>query len=441
MVLRDFWDSSIFYIPNHSEKLRLLFRLPILFLRLPIQTPINTMKLSILFLLRRNKINSRGLCPIECRITLDKQRKPFATGIFINPKNWDSSKQLTKPPNEENNYTNKQLSLIKNKINQAFLFLQVKEEPFDVNDIYNQYAGKTLAKEYKLIEYYQIYLDRLKKLVGIEIKQQTWDKFSYIKEDVSEFIKYHYKKSDMKLKDLDFNFISEFEYYSKTELKHKQVTINKALQRLKKVVKQSVINGYLDKNPFEEHKPKKVYPKIIFLTQQELDKLENHTFQSEALTRVKDCYLFCCYTGLAYKEMFELKKKDLITKPNGINWIYKEREKTERTFSVPLILPKALEIMKAYSSESEFLLPRISNQSFNRLLKEIANVLEISKNLTHHTARKTFASTVLLNNDIPIEVVSKLLGHSNISTTQEYYAELMPDKLSENLKKLKDKLK
>ncbi|WP_231121159.1 site-specific integrase [Epilithonimonas vandammei] len=399
------------------------------------------MKLSILFLLRRNKINSRGLCPIECRITLDKQRKPFATGIFINPKNWDSSKQLTKPPNEENNYTNKQLSLIKNKINQAFLFLQVKEEPFDVNDIYNQYAGKTLAKEYKLIEYYQIYLDRLKKLVGIEIKQQTWDKFSYIKEDVSEFIKYHYKKSDMKLKDLDFNFISEFEYYSKTELKHKQVTINKALQRLKKVVKQSVINGYLDKNPFEEHKPKKVYPKIIFLTQQELDKLENHTFQSEALTRVKDCYLFCCYTGLAYKEMFELKKKDLITKPNGINWIYKEREKTERTFSVPLILPKALEIMKAYSSESEFLLPRISNQSFNRLLKEIANVLEISKNLTHHTARKTFASTVLLNNDIPIEVVSKLLGHSNISTTQEYYAELMPDKLSENLKKLKDKLK
>ena len=399
------------------------------------------MKLSILFLLRRNKINVKGLCPIECRITLDKQRKPFSTGIFINPKYWDNGKQIAKPPNEENTYINNQLSLIKNKINQAFLLLQVKEGPFDVNDIYNQYAGKTLAKEYKLIEYYQIYLDRLKKLIGIEIKQQTWDKFSYIKEDVSEFIKYHYKKSDMKLKNLDFNFISEFEYYSKTELEHKQVTINKALQRLKKVVKQSVINGYLDKNPFEEHKPKKVYSKIIFLTQQELDKLENHTFQSEALTRVKDCYLFCCYTGLAYREMFELKKEDLITKPDGINWIYKEREKTERTFSVPLILPKALEIMKIYSSESDYLLPRISNQSFNRLLKEIASTLEISKNLTHHTARKTFASTVLLNNDIPIEIVSKLLGHSKISTTQEYYAELMPEKLSENLKKLKDRLR
>mgnify|MGYP000138227126 CR=1 FL=1 len=399
------------------------------------------MKLSILFLLRRNKINSRGLCPIECRITLDKQRKPFSTGIFINPKNWDSNKQLTRPPNEENNNTNNQLSLIKNKINQAFLFLQVKEEPFDASDIYNQYAGKTMTKEYTLIEYYKIYLDRLQKLVGLEIKQATWNKFNYIKEDVSEFVKSHYKKPDVKLKDLDLNFISEFEYYCKTELKHKQITINKSLQRLKKVIKQSVINGYLDKNPFEEHSPKKVYNKIVFLTQEELDRLENHTFQSDPLNRVKDCYIFCCYTGLAYREMFELRKDDLITKPDGITWIFQKREKTERTFSVPLILPKALEIMQAYSSESEYLLPRISNQSFNRILKEIASLLEISKNLTHHTARKTFASTVLLNNDIPIEVVSKLLGHSKISTTQEYYAELMPEKLSENLRKLKIKLK
>ncbi|MFC0343738.1 tyrosine-type recombinase/integrase [Epilithonimonas hispanica] len=399
------------------------------------------MKLSILFLLRRNKINSRGLCPIECRITLDKQRKPFSTGIFINPKNWDSNKQLTKPANEENNYTNKQLSLIKNKINQAFLFLQVKEEPFDANDIYIEYKGETLLREYRLLEYYQIYLDRLKKLVGIEIKQGTWNKFNYIKEDVSEFIKSHYNKPDVKLKDLDFNFISEFEYYCKTELKHKQITINKSLQRLKKVIKQSVTSGYLDKNPFEEHSPKKVYSKIIFLTQEELDKLENHIFQSDSLNRVKDCYIFCCYTGLAYREMFELRKDDLITKPDGITWIYQKREKTERNFSVPLILPKALKVISKYSSDNPFVLPRISNQSFNRLLKEIASTLEISKNLTHHTARKTFASTVLLNNDIPIEVVSKLLGHSNISTTQEYYAELMPEKLSEQLTKLKSKLK
>lgn len=396
--------------------------------------------IKILFVLDKAKSNIKGLAPLRCRITFMGERKPFATGLFINPKYWDSKKQLTKPSNEENNYTNKQLSLIKNKINQAFLLLQVKEEPFDVNEIYIEYKGETHSREYGLLEYYQIYLDRLKKLVGIEIKQGTYNKFKYIKENISEFIKSHYKKSDVKLKELDYNFISEFEYYCKTELKHKQITINKSLQRLKKVIKQSVIKGYLDRNPFEEHSPKKVYSKIIFLTQEELDKLENHIFQSDSLNKVKDCYIFCCYTGLAYREMFELRKDDLITKPDGITWIYQKREKTERNFSVPLILPKALQVISKYNSDSPFVLPRISNQSFNRLLKEIASTLEISKNLTHHTARKTFASTVLLNNDIPIEVVSKLLGHSNISTTQKYYAELMPEKLSNHLKILQKKL-
>lgn len=398
------------------------------------------MKLTILFLLKRNKINVRGLCPIECRITLNKQRKSFLTGLFVKPNDWKSKDQKAKPPNDENNFTNSKLNLIKTKLKKVFLLLQVKEESFDVNDIYNQYKGRTLAKEYGVIEYFEIYLARLQKLVGIEIKQSTWDKFDYIKDDVREFIQSHYKKSDIKLKDLDFNFISEFEYYCKTTLEHQQVTINKSLQRFKKVVKQAVMQKHLESNPFEEHKAKRVYPKIIFLTQEELDKLEEHIFQSDALNKVKDCYLFCCYTGLAYKEMFELKKEDLITKPDGTMWIYKKREKTERSFSVPLILSKAIEIMEKYSSEREFLLPRISNQSFNRLLKVIAAACEINKNLTHHTARKTFASTVLLNNDVPIEVVSKLLGHSKITTTQEFYAEVMPEKLSEQLNKL-NKLK
>ena len=398
-------------------------------------------QIKILFLIARSRVNQQGKCSIRCRITSDYDRKEFATGLFINPNNWNSKDQKAKPPNDENNHTNTELSLTKTKLNKAFLFLQVKDEPFGVNDIYNQFIGRTLAKEYGLLEYFNIYLARLQKLIGIEIKQTTWDKFDYIKNDVSEFIKSYYKTSDIKLNDLDLNFISEFEYYCKTTLEHQQVTINKSLQRFKKVVKQAVMQKHLESNPFEEHKPKRVYPKIIFLTQEELDKLEKHIFQSDALNKVKDCYLFCCYTGLAYKEMFDLHKEDLITKPDGTTWIYKKREKTERSFSVPLILSKAIEIMEKYSSESEFLLPRISNQSFNRLLKVIAAAAKINKNLTHHTARKTFASTVLLNNDIPIEVVSKLLGHSKITTTQEYYAEVMPEKLSEQLNKLKNKLR
>ncbi|MHA3044957.1 phage integrase SAM-like domain-containing protein [Riemerella anatipestifer] len=198
----------------------------------------NTDILKILFVISASRINKQGLAPLNCRITYNLERKPFATGLFINPDNWDSKKQKAFPSNEENNFINTQLSLIKNNINQAFLFLQVKEEKFDVNDIYTQYKGETLAREYGVLEYYEIYLEKLKKLIDVEIKKQTWDKFSYIRDDVKEFIKFHYKKSDIKLKDLDFNFITEFEYYSKAELKHQQVTINKSLQRFKrKVVK------------------------------------------------------------------------------------------------------------------------------------------------------------------------------------------------------------
>lgn len=398
-------------------------------------------KLSILFLLDKTRLNKNNQVPLRCRITYLSKRKIFSMGIFVNPKNWNSSKQMAIPINTENNQINTELSLIKQEINQAFLYLKVQEKSFDVEDIFKQYKGETISKDYGLLEFYQLYLEKQKKLVGLEIKQVTWNKFDYIKNDIEEFIKDYYKKLDIKLKDLDFQFITEFEFYLKTEKKHKQITINKALQRFKKVIKQATIGKYIDNNPFEEHKPKKVISKIVFLTKEELERLENYHFSSKTLNVVKDCYLFCCYTGLAYKEMFELKKENIINNQDDNLWIFMKREKTDRNISVPLVLPKALEIAKKYQSESEYILPRISNQSFNRLLKEIASTLNINKNFTHHTARKTFASTILLNNDIPMEVVSKLLGHSKISTTQEYYADVLPNKLVEQMKKLSIKLK
>lgn len=397
-------------------------------------------QIKILYLLARSRINQQGTCPIRCRITSDYERKEFSTGIFISPNFWDAKKQLAKPPSEENKQINTELSLITNKINQAFLFLKVKEEPFSVHDIYSQYKGVTLEKEFGIVEYFKLYLERLKKLVGIEIKEETYEKFEYIMHDSQAFIKFHYRKADIKLKNLDYSFISDFEYYYKTQKLHKQVTINKSLQRFKKVIKQAVIGGHLASHPFEEHKGRKVIPTIVFLTHQELQALEDKEFASSTLNHVKDCYLFCCYTGLAYREMFELRKEDLITKLDGTVWIYKKRQKTDRAFSVPLVLPKAIQILEKYSNEGEYMLPRISNQSFNRLLKEIAITLEIDKKLTHHTARKTFATTVLLDNEIPMEVVSKLLGHKKITTTQEYYAEVMPERLSKELIKLKSKI-
>ena len=400
----------------------------------------NKTKINILFLIAKNRMNTSGKCAIKCRITYNKQRHEFSTGLFINPNNWSSAKQQAVPLNTENTQINTQLSLIKSQINQAFLFLQVQENNFDVEDIFKKYKGENTQKQIGVVEFYSEYMNRLKKMIGKDFKESTWGKFNEILPALKDYIYFQYKKRDIKLIDLDYNFIENFDYYMKVEKKNSQITINKKIQRLKKVVKLARKQKLIDFNPFEEHKVKQAKTQILFLTKDELEKLKNWKPKSETIEKVLDCYIFCCYTGLGYREMFSLKKSDLKTDDEGVVWIYKQREKTERYFSIPLIFTEPVGILEKYETEEDFLLPRVSNQYFNRILKEIADLLEINKKLTHHTARKTFATTVLLNNNIPIETVSKLLGHSKISTTLSYYAEVMPDKLKLDLIELKEKL-
>lgn len=397
-----------------------------------------TQSLKILFVISATRKNKKGLVPLVCRLTYSGSRKPFATGLFINPNHWYSKQQLAKPPNEENTFINTELSLIKNKINQAFLMLQVQGNEFTADDIFNQYKGKPARKNIGVVSHFTDYLDKHKKLIGIEIKQITWNKFSYIQTDLKDFIKSKFSKNDILLKDLDYSFIVEFEYYLKTNKLQKQVTINKALQRFKKVVKTAVVGKLIDSFPFVEHKAKRVITNVVYLTTEELEKLENHTFSQIRLEQVRDMFVFCCYTGLAYNEMAKLESKHIETGFDGMDWIKMIRDKTSKVISVPL-LPKAISILQKYQ-EHQSMLPVISNQKFNSYIKEIGEIIGIEKKLSHHTARKTFATTVLLFNDVPMEIVSELLGHSKLSTTQEHYAKVVQKKVSEHILKLNKKL-
>ncbi|KAF2518836.1 site-specific integrase [Flavobacterium salilacus subsp. salilacus] len=397
--------------------------------------------LYITFLITRSRLNAQGKCSMKCRITYKKERHEFAIGLFVNPNHWNSKQQTAKakPPSEENKNINTQLSLIKNRINRAFLMLQAQEIDFTVEDIYNQYSGKTVARNIGTVAYYNEYLEKYRKLIGIEIKQSTWNKFRYIRTDVQDFIKHRYSKTDLLLKDLDYSFIVEFEFYLKTEKNQKQVTINKALQRLKKVVNTAVIAKLIETSPFIQHKPKKVTTHVVYLTTEELVKLENHTFSQERLQYVKDMFVFCCYTGLAFNEMSRLKEKHIIDGFDGNKWIKMIREKTQREIAVPL-LKISTNIIEKYGSDGDKIFPSISNQKFNSYLKEIAEIVGIDKKLTHHIARKTFATTVLLYNDVPMEIVSELLGHSKMSITQEHYGKVVQKKVSEHMRSLAIKL-
>lgn len=396
-------------------------------------------KLSILFLIKRNKQNNKGLCPISARLTYQKKRKQFATGLFIKPKDWDAKNQLILAKGVNSHFLISELMLIKQKINKSFLALQLKDIEFDVNDIYNYSYGKTTKEEVQVISYFRSYLDNLKKLIGKDIKESTWKKFDYVCNHLEAFIQYKYRKMDVPFNFLKASFLVDFEYYLKTEKNQKQITINKIIQRFRKPIKIAMHEGHLDKDPFMLHKSKTVKKEVIFLTNEELKTLENYEFTQTRLQQVKDMFVFCCYTGLAYKEMATLKPQHIQKGFDENLWIKMSRQKTERLISIPLLQP-AINILDEYRNDDQ-LLPVISNQRFNSYLKEITEVIGIEKRLTHHTARKTFASTVLLYNDVPMEIVSELLGHSSIIITEQSYGKVVQKKVSEQMQRLMNKWK
>ena len=394
----------------------------------------------VLFYLRKAKTNSRGVAPLICRITLNKKRKEFSTGYFVQDKDWDASKQLIISKSTELKSINTQLNQISQLFLQIFNTLLLDKEAFDVDDIYNRYKGDNNKNVTYLLEFYVNYLKRLEQLVGIDMKKPTWKKHENAYLNLKGYIQANHKSRDFKLQDIDLSFIKDYEFYLKTNRRFSQATVNKVLQRLKKMFSFAIEQNEIIQNPFNGYRFNLLKKEVVYLTTEELEVFERSKPKQLRLILVKDLFVFCCYTGLAYNEMANLKLSNIQKGFDGKLWISLIREKTNKSVSIP-ILPKAEAILNKYSNDLDLAFPKLSNQKFNSYLKEIADIVGIEKNLTHHIARKTFASTVLLYNDVPIEVVSELLGHSSIKVTQESYARLSNKKISETMIRLSQILK
>ncbi|MCK0179103.1 site-specific integrase [Flavobacteriaceae bacterium S0862] len=390
------------------------------------------MKLNILFTINKHKINQKGFCGLTCRLTYMKKRKQFSTGLFINPSHWKSKQQLIVPPEPDAELINTQLSLIKTKLSQAFLFLQVNGNPFDVEDIYLQFKGENIKTEKTLLEVFKMHNEHMLNLVGKDYTKSTYSKFIEASSHTKNFIKFTYKKNDFMLSNLSMKFLNDFDYYLKSEKNHKQITINKTIQRLRKIIKLAMAEAFILTDPFLMYRPKKFVTKVVFLSADELELMMAYNFSQPRLQQVKDMFIFCCFTGLPYAEMRDLRKEHIVNGFDGGKWIKMHRQKTSKELNIPL-MPDAKTILDKY----QYQLPLITNQKFNSYLKEIADILGIEKRLTHHIARKTFASTVLLYNDVPMEIVSELLGHSCMKITQDSYGKIVQRKISQEMKKLK----
>ena len=395
----------------------------------------NKHKIRVLFVIALNRIKKNNKAPIFCRVTYNKERKQFATGLFVSPEHWSNIKQAVESKELKYQFYNNQLSLISQKINEAFLWLQITAKAFDVDDIYRKYKGEDVKEEISILGAYDLHNDKTKKLIGIDFNELSWRRYVESRRKVATFIKNCYKKNDVKLKNLDLKFIKDLEFYFKTELQLKPATIYRSMQRVKKIIQFAITENYLQKDPFNLYKNKKPKTRIVYLTVEELYLLETYPLQQARLERIRDLFVFCCYTGLAFQEMTSLTTKSIVIGFDGNEWIEMYRQKTRGKISVPL-LPQAKTILTKYKNE----LPSISNQKFNSYLKELTGIIGIEKNLTHHIARKTFATTVLLLNNVPIEVVSELLGHSSVKVTQDSYAKVVRQSVSAEMKNLHSKL-
>ena len=392
---------------------------------------------NVLFFVKRTKEQKDGSIPIYARLTVNGQRVEFAIKRSVLKKNWDHARGKVKGLSKEAKQINAYMKAVVLGLNEARLYLEENRKEVNALSVKNTYLG--VDEENKtLLEVFREHNEKCKSLVGIDYSYGTYEKYKTCYNHIENFIKIKYRKKDLLINEVAPAFIRDFEIFLKTTEKCSHNTTTKYLKNFKKITRLAISNGWLKKDPFRDVKFHLQKVDIDFLTEKELQALMEKNFQVERLNRVKDVYLFSCFTGLAFIDVYSLTSDDIVI-IGGQQWIKKKRQKTKNWFKVPL-LPPALKILKKYKNDPECkvkgkLLPVLSNQKMNAYLKEIATIMNIRKNLTTHTARHTFATTVTLTNQVSIEVVSKMLGHSSINMTKRY-ARVVDDLISKNMSKL-----
>ena len=396
---------------------------------------------SILFYIKRAKINVDGVCPIYTRVTINSKRFEFSTNKFISPDKWSTEGAKVKGNSEDARSINNQLDIIKNQIMDAEKRLYKKEIQINSENLRNELFG-IKERERLLIPIFTEHNRKIKELVGSEYAPGTLERYETSLKHTKDFLQWKYRVSDIDIEKIDHAFITEYEFYLRTERKCANNTAVKYIKNFHKIINICLANGWLNKDPFANYKAKVKEVIREFLTEQEIQSLMEKEFVSERLELVRDIFVFSCFSGLAYIDVKQLSKDNIVLGIDGDKWINKNRQKTDTNSKIPL-LPTAQYILDKYANHpvcvnEDKLLPIFSNQKMNAYLKEIATVCGINKELTFHIARHTFATTVTLSNGVPIETVSKMLGHTNLKTTQ-HYAKILDKKISEDMQILKAK--
>lgn len=396
---------------------------------------------SVRFVLIKSKVNKRGEAPIYARLNFNGKELDISIRRFIEPERWDSAKGELRGSKEDARTINKALIKVKAELEQISDDLERESNIVTAESIKRKYQGLDKST-HTLADIITKHNNEMSQLLNIDFSEGTLKRYKTIKKHIDDFLKKQYNCNDLRLDQVDYAFISSFEHYLKTNKIGHNTTV-KYIRCLRKIINYALKLEWIEKDPFLRYSNKLEEVEREFLTQDELDAIVKKEISIPRLDLVRDIFVFSCYTGLAFADVEKLTNNNLVKASDGETWIKINRTKTGTKSSI-LLLPVPLVILKKYkdNSESQYagrLLPVKSNQKMNAYLKEIADICGINKNITFHLARHTFATTVTLTNNVPIESVSAMLGHKNMRTTQ-IYAKVLDQKVNYDMKALKEKL-
>ena len=396
----------------------------------------------ILFYLKKNEPKKNGNVTIMIRVTVDGSNTQFSSKIDIHPDDWDVSKGQAKTGkgyNTKNSELNRLLDNMRAELTVHYNRLMNTKGYALPEQIRNAFLGLE-EKEKTLIAYFTQFNEQYKQKVGITVTQRTYTRYELTKQRLIEFMQEKYHVTDKQVREINTIFIENFYLYLRNTSQIANNTAMKFVQRFRTVLNYAKNTGLDFIDPFANYRFNFEKVDRGYLEQAEIDHIHNKKFTSKRLEQVRDMFIFSCYTGLSYIDLCNLTPDNIKTGFDGKLWIMTKREKTGVDSNIPLLeIPR--QILTKYEGriKNGKLLPVISNQKMNDYLGEIAQICEIDKRITFHMGRHTFATEICLTQGVPIESVSKMLGHSNIQTTQ-IYARVVDRKVSHDMNVLERKI-
>lgn len=393
---------------------------------------------TVYFTLKKTRKDKNGDSPIVAWIAVNSDRTSYYTGKKVKVSEWDEKKQLVKGSSDDAKLINEYLYQLRNKIFQKEIELMEKGfmlTPILLKEAVNDHVDAVNQKT--LMQIFNDFQTMRKPLIGKKIAKDTYDDNALTGRYIKEFLEKQYRRSDIYLHEVKVGFIQGIHTFLLTEKNNRQNSCSKHLKFLKQLVNIAVANGYVQFNPLNIYKVEREPVEIDFLDHNELQKIINFTTPLKRFERTRDAFLFGCFTGLAYIDIKTLRKEHFETDEEGRIWIKKKRVKTGILSRIPL-LPMAKLLLEKYKDwPGDAVMPIQDATDVNENLKDIATLCGINKRVTFHTSRHTFASTVTLTNNISLEVISKMMGHTNTRMTSRY-AKLIDKSIADEMDKIKD---